>query len=225
MSETGSGSTEAPQPGTSGNAAEPRPRASFWLRELPYGVLLLLTVFGVAYVSYPKQSTAGFWDVLAPAIAACCVAAGWLHACDGAARWRLIWTQALHWLAFVVAMNLMLLPSVQRVLPADASGLAILALLALGTFTAGVHILAWQVCLLGIVMALGVPAIAWVEQSTLFLTLITVAVLTIGAVAFAVLWRARKRRAARHATVTNSHPNRATPGSRLSGTPDHGQPA
>jgi hypothetical protein len=34
-------------------------------------------------------------------------------------------------------------------------------LLALGT-TAGVHILSWQVCLLGLIMAFGIPAIAWI---------------------------------------------------------------
>jgi len=59
-------------------------------------------------------------------------------------------------------MTLMLLTEVQRVLSAGATGLAILTLLALGTFTAGVHVPSWQVCLLGLVMALGVPAIAWI---------------------------------------------------------------
>ena len=54
---------------------------------------------------------------------------------------RLIWTQALHWLAFLVAMNSGLLPNVQNMLNSDATGLAILLLLALGTFVAGVHIL------------------------------------------------------------------------------------
>ena len=73
---------------------------------------------------------------------------------------RLIWTQALHWFAFLLVMTLMLLSEVQRILSAGATGLAILTLLALGTFTAGgiVHVVA---ALLGLVMALGVPAMAW----------------------------------------------------------------
>jgi hypothetical protein len=65
---------------------------------------------------------------------------------------------ALHWAAFLLVISMMLLPNVQRILNASATGLAVLMLLALGTFTAGVHVLSWQVCLLGIIMALGVPA-------------------------------------------------------------------
>jgi hypothetical protein len=53
-------------------------------------------------------------------------------------------------------------------------------LLALGTFVAGVHIQAWEVCGLGAVMALSVPAIAWVEQSALILLLGGGVVLAIG---------------------------------------------
>ncbi len=78
----------------------------------------------------------------------------------------------------------MLLPSVQRILNVSAGGLATLTLLALGTFTAGVHVLSWQVCLLGLVMALGVPAIAWVEESALFFVLIVVATLGIAVLAW-----------------------------------------
>jgi hypothetical protein len=53
------------------------------------------------------------------------------------------------------------LASVQRVLNATSTGLEVFTLLALGT-TAGVHILSWQVCLLGLIMAFGIPAIAWI---------------------------------------------------------------
>jgi hypothetical protein len=54
--------------------------------------------------------------------------------------------------------------------------------LALGTFTAGVHVLSWQVCLLGVVMALAVPAIAWIEESALIFVLIAGAAGAIGIV-------------------------------------------
>ena len=104
---------------------------------------------------------------------------------------RVAWTQALHWLAFLVAMNLVLLTSMQSMLNADATGLAILMLLALGTFVAGVHIQAWEVCVLGAVMALSVPAIACIEQSALLLLLV-------GGVALAIvaaLWWINRHRA------------------------------
>jgi hypothetical protein len=121
-----------------------------------------------------------------------CVGIAWPHAPDKAARLRVIWTQALHWLAFLVAMNLLLLSGVAGMLSADATGLTILTLLALGTFVAGVHIQAWQICVLGTVMALGVPAIAWIERSELLLLL---AVLALAAIGLALWWGTSGRRA------------------------------
>ncbi len=97
----------------------------------------------------------------------------------------------LHWLAFLVVMNLMLLPSVQRDFSVSATGLAIFTLLSLGTFTAGVHVLSWQVCLLGVIMALGIPAIAWIENSALIMVLIVGAILGIVVV---VGWYLHERR-------------------------------
>jgi hypothetical protein len=79
---------------------------------------------------------------------------------------------------------MMLLPPVQRNFSANATGLAIFTLVSLGTFTAGVHLLSWQVCLLGLVMALGIPALAWVENSALFFLLVAAGVFGI----LAVLW-------------------------------------
>ena len=145
---------------------------NFWIRELPFTVVLLLTLGGVAYTSYSKQPIEGYWEILAPVIALVCIGYGWREANDKMARLRLVATQAAHWIAFLVVMNLLLLTSVQRVFTSSAAGIAIFTLLALGTFTAGVHVLSWQVCLLGLIMALGIPAIAWIENSALIVFLI-----------------------------------------------------
>jgi hypothetical protein len=155
---------------------------NFWIRELPFALVLILTTIGVAYTSFSKKPITGYWEILAPLIALVCVGAGWDSADDNAKRLRLIGTQVLHWLAFVVVMNLMLLNTVQREFSSAAAGLAIFTLLALGTFTAGVHVLSWQVCLLGLIMALGIPAIAWIENSALLLVLVFGAIAGIVAV-------------------------------------------
>jgi hypothetical protein len=155
-------------------------RANMWLRNLPYGIVLILTLLGVAYTSFSKHPIVAYWEFLVPVMGVVCVGAGWRHAYDKQARLRLIWTQALHWLAFIIAMNLMLLPNVQNMLNSDATGLAILLLLALGTFVAGVHILDWQVCLLGLIMALCVPAIAWIEESALIVLLGAIVLIGVG---------------------------------------------
>lgn len=167
--------------------------ASFWIRELPFSIVLLLTIGGVGYTSFSKHPILIYWEILAPIIGLVCVWYGWPRANDNAARLRLIGSQVLHWLAFLLVMNMVFLASVQRVFNAPSTGLAIFTLLALGTFTAGVHILSWQVCLLGLIMAFGIPAIAWIENSALLFLLLAAVVLGIGA---AIWWHWRERRRA-----------------------------
>jgi len=163
----------------------------FWIRELPFSIVLIFTLIGVAYISFSKKPITGYWEILAPLIAFLCVGYGWHSAPDTRARMWLVAKQVLHWLAFLVVMNLVLLTSVQRLFTATATGLTIFTLLALGTFTAGVHALSWQVCLLGLIMALGVPAIAWVENSALVFLLLAGVILGIGAV---IWWHLREWR-------------------------------
>ena len=165
-----------------GNVSIKAHHASIFIRELPFSLVLILTIIGVAYTTVLKQPIIVYWELLAPVIALLCIGAGWRSANDKTAQFRLIGTQALHWVAFLLVMNMMLLPSVQKILNASATGLSILTLLALGTFTAGVHVLSWQVCLLGLIMALCVPAAAWIEASALIVVLIAAAALAIGAV-------------------------------------------
>lgn len=164
--------------------------ARFWLRELPYIIVLALTIFGVAYTSVSHQPLVGYWQFLAVAMGLVCVTTGWLHINDPKARVRMVWTQALHWLAFLVAMNIVLLTNVQLTLTATSTGLTLLMLLALGTFVAGVHV-SWQICVLGLIMALLVPAIAWLTQSSLLLLLSVVAILGL---VMTFWWRFGERR-------------------------------
>ena len=162
---------------------------NFWIRELPFSLVLILTTVGVAYTSVSKQPITGYWEILAPLIALVCVGAGWPAAHDKAARLRLISTQVLHWLAFLLVMNMVLLASVQKIFNAGATGLAIFTLLALGTFTAGLQVYSWQVCILGLVMALTVPVIAWIQNSALIVAVIFAMMLAVGVV---VWWHWRK---------------------------------
>ena len=159
-------------------------RLSFWLRELPFALVLILTTLGVAYTSFTKQPIVGFWELLAPLLALVCIGSGWPSTADKTARLILIGSQVLHWLAFIVVMNLLLLPSVQRNFTANSTAIAVFTLLALGTFTAGLQVYSWQVCALGLAMALAIPVIAWIENSALLVVLIVGAVIGIGA----VLW-------------------------------------
>jgi hypothetical protein len=148
--------------------------ASLFRRSIPYIIVLSLAIFGVAYTNVSQQPLFGYWEFLALAIGVVSVVTQWgvsEHARD---RKRLIWTQALHWATVLFTMNVVLLPGIQRMLPAPASGLVLLALLALGTFLAGVNLLSMEISFLGLAMALAVPAIAWLKQSALLLFLAAV---------------------------------------------------
>ena len=188
MSGTESGS-QAPQPASPPAAPRASHRLSFWIKELPFALVLLLTTLGVAYTSLTKQPLVGFWELLAPLIALVCIGSGWPSAADKTARLILIGSQVLHWLAFIVVMNLLLLPSVQRDFTANSTALAVFTLLALGTFTAGLQVYSWQVCILGLVMALTVPVIAWIQNSALIVAVIFAMMLAVGVV---VWWHWRK---------------------------------
>jgi hypothetical protein len=182
------------QSATNTTAWEQSGSGKAWLRELPYGIVLVLTLLGVAYTSFTRRPATGYWEFLVPVTGLVCIWSGWRYAPDKSARFRLIWTQAAHWLAFFAAMNLLLLRDVQNMLNADATGLAILLLLALGTFVAGIHIPAWEVCVLGLVMALFVPAIAWIEEAALIVLLVVIVLIVVGA---AFWWIGSKRETTR----------------------------
>jgi hypothetical protein len=165
-----------------------RPRA-FLAREWPYLLMLVLALFGVAYASFSNRPITIYWIVLAPFIGIVCVITRWRDAQTNEQRSRLIWTQALHWGAVLAAMHLMFVADVGRMMNADARALATLTVLALGTFTAGVHIAAWRICLVGVVLAAGVPAIGWLEQSALLLLLVAAVIVAVAAPFF---WRGKR---------------------------------
>src|SRR4029450_8024444 len=80
-----------------------------WLKELPYGVVLVLTLIGVAYTSFTKRPTTAYWEFLVPVTGPLCIWSGWRSAREKKEELRLIWTQVAHWLAFFAAMNLLIL--------------------------------------------------------------------------------------------------------------------
>jgi hypothetical protein len=154
--------------------------AGFLQKQLPYIAVLTLAISGVAYTNMSRQPLVGYWEFLALAMGVLCVVTEWAALGEKQARVRLIWTQALHWAAVLVTMNVMLLPGVQQLLPALATGLVLLMLLALGTFLAGLNLRSLQICFLGVALALAVPAISWLKQSVLLVILAAVFLIGLG---------------------------------------------
>lgn len=176
---------DATQPGMPSTPMRP-----WWRYELPYLGMLLLAVVGAGYTSIAPHASAVIWALLPVAFAAICIAAGWKRVHGRPQRWRLIWTQALHWGALLLCMQLLFIPRVQDMLNTDAIGLALLALLAFGTFLAGVHAASWRICAAAVVMAVAVPLIAFVEQSALLL--LPIELLLVAAVIVFIWWRRRR---------------------------------
>jgi hypothetical protein len=154
--------------------------ANFLWQQLPYLVALVLAVAGVGYTNVSRQPLVGYWEFLALAIGVVCIVTKWPELKDRESRLRLIWMQALHWIAVLVTMNIMLVSGVQQMLPTPATSLVLLTLLALGTFLAGISLLSLQIAFLGLAMGLAVPAISWLQQSVIFFLLGAVLLIGLG---------------------------------------------
>ncbi|NVN84446.1 MAG: hypothetical protein HXX15_00015 [Rhodopseudomonas sp.] len=185
---------------------------SFVLREWPYLSMLVLALFGVAYTSFSQTSV--YWIILTPFIGLVCVITRWREVEGREEHLHLIVSQILHWGAVLIAMDLMSL-EVTRTVSGVAAALGVLTLLALGTFTAGLHIRAWKVGVVGVILGASVPAIALLEQSALFILLIVVVLV---AIAVPFVWHKKR------SPVGPSHPLYEPPASRSVPEPPPYQP-
>ena len=160
----------------------PRSWGRILLAEAPYLAMLIAGFAGVAYVGVSRQPNLLYWQILAPVFGILCVVAGWKSAAGRGLRTRLIWTQALHWAAFLGAMLMLFLPSVRGVVNDNATEIGLLLLLGLGTFVAGVHAGSWRIIAVGAVLGVSVPAVAVLQQSAMLIVGLGLAAALIGAV-------------------------------------------
>ncbi|MBM3653884.1 MAG: hypothetical protein FJX06_13810 [Alphaproteobacteria bacterium] len=137
--------------------------------DLPYIIMLSMAVLGIGIVTFTGQPVAFYWEFLTPVYCAICIYVGWRHAETTHERTRLVWTQILHWAAFLFGMWLIYSPPLRSLIDVNAAGLNLMVLLAVATFVAGVHAVAWQICAVGLILALFVPAVAIIQRSSLFI--------------------------------------------------------
>jgi hypothetical protein len=161
------------------------PFRSWLLQDLPFITMLLLALVGVAF-----HMAAQYWGILTPVFCIICVVAGWSHFDTTEGRLQLAYTQALSWSGLIVTIYVLFNDVVQGVLDRTATSLAMLTLLALGTFVAGLQVRVWQICAVGAIMLFAVPGTGWLEQSVLFLV---IAILAVTAVGFLTWWVQKRR--------------------------------
>ncbi len=144
--------------------------------EAPYIAMVVLAMIGIGYTDAAPVGSAWYWQVLAIVYGGLCVVTEWSRvAAKGLSKTRLVWTQILHWGAFLVAMRLAFLPVVRENMNSEVSGLILLYALALSTFLAGIY-LNWRLIVVGMFLALGMVAIAHLNQATVLMVVLGIAV-------------------------------------------------
>ena len=127
-----------------------------------------VVMFALAFVGIAASDVSGggsqtYWSLLAIVFGVICLALDWVHEPRGTAWWKAALRTALHWLGVLVAIELVyIFISTGRLTNAD-TGLLNGTILALGTFTSGVHT-NWRVAVIGAALGLGTAAVAYVEQ-------------------------------------------------------------
>ncbi len=160
----GSPSTAAPSDSA---AARPRQRSAVlrWLvNDIPYLLMLALAAVGVV-LRLPVQ----YWVVITPVFAIISVIEGWRNFAEKGQKFGFAVRLVLDWAALLLALILLYDGGVQGVMNANTISLAMMTLLALGTFVAGIQARVWQICAVGCVLFLAVPGLGWLDQSPLLL--------------------------------------------------------
>jgi hypothetical protein len=144
------------------------------LHDSPYITMLLLAMVGVIF-----RLPVSYWFILTPVFGIISVA-GLRHFVTRNARLELVYKLALCWCSVLLAIYLLYDRGVQGVLNANANSLAMMILLALGTFVAGVQASVWRICAVGGILFLAVPDLGWLDQSPLLLAAATLVIIALG---------------------------------------------
>jgi len=146
----------------------PAPAKRAPVEEIVLVILVLLSGIGVIVNDYGSAQTAfRIWLWLTPIFGIVSTIAAW-----GAAQRRgepvgaILPTQIVHWLGVVGAVMLIYVLQVYGRMTSEAAGSAVLVVLALSAFLAGVHT-DWRLSILGIVLGIAVVGFAYVERVAL----------------------------------------------------------
>lgn len=150
------------QPPSGQTAPTPTPRRSggHFLANLPF-----IAMFALALVGIFLRLQVAYWVVLTPIFCVISVAEGWRSLMTPRERVRFVAELAMTWCALLLAIYLLFNSGVTGVMNVSASSLAMVILLALGTFISGVQARVWQICAVGAALFVAVPALGWLDQS------------------------------------------------------------
>jgi hypothetical protein len=160
-------------------------------QDSPYIIMLLLGFVGVIL-----RLPVSFWVVLTPVFGVICTIAGWHQFETNRERVQMAITQGLNWFALIFAIYVLFNNVVKGEMNSNATSLAMMTLLALGTFTAGLQARVWRICAVGGILFVAVPSMGWLDQSAVLLSAAALVVLGIGALTWWLEQRQSRRSAA-----------------------------
>lgn len=114
-------------------------RPDSFRRNWPYIVMMILALLGVAITGVERRYTTAYWLILTPFFAGLSLFVRWQPSEPHRSKWSVLGAEIARWFAVMVAMWPIFVSDVRQMMNADATALMILTVLALGTFTSGVH--------------------------------------------------------------------------------------
>ncbi|MBB4198242.1 hypothetical protein GGD83_002042 [Rhodoblastus sphagnicola] len=162
-------------PGLTSSVASP-----WFLNNILFIAMLLMALVGVML-----RLSVGYWVILTPIFGLISIAEGWRHFPTRSERIGLAGRIAAIWCALLMCIYLLYSDSIQGVMSLNSLSLAMMTLLALGTFVAGVQARVWKISGVGALLFLAVPGVGWLNQSPLLLTTVVCIII---AVAGSVWW-------------------------------------
>jgi hypothetical protein len=142
--------------------------------------ILFIAMLAMALAGVILRLPVIYWLTLMPIFALISIAEGWRHFHTRGERVGLAFRVAAIWCALLLCIYLLFNGGVAGVMNANASSLAMMTLLALGTFVAGVQARVWQISAVGAVLFLAVPGVGWLDQSPLLVTAAAFAIIALG---------------------------------------------
>lgn len=137
------------------------------------GIMMLLAFFGIAASDAGGGSSQTYWSLLAIVFGLVCILLDWIHEPPGTPWVQPVARTALHWLGVLIAIELVYVFIDAGRLTNAGTGLLNGTILALGTFTSGVHT-NWRMVVIGAALGLGTAAVAYVEQYLWILLLLAI---------------------------------------------------
>ncbi len=148
-------------------------RTDFWI----FVFMLALAILGAAVSQAVETGGRYYWLALVLIYAAISITRTYLRARDQAqSLWSMVGTQVLHWVGVLVAINIILLFESAGVSDRGPAADYSLLVLALSCYLAGVHF-DWTFMLLGGMLAVIAVGLGYLDQFSIYLVTIPLALL------------------------------------------------